>query len=98
MGENVTTRGLDILGLSTGTQLRLGTHAVVEVTGLRNPCSQIERFMPGLLAAVIGRAADGSILRKAGVMCVVLTGGIVRTGDTVAILRSPPRHQPLQPV
>ena len=85
MGENITTEGIDLLGLSAGTQLKIGSGAVVEVTGLRNPCSQIERFKPGLLAAVLGRAADGSVLRKAGVMAIVLEGGSIQAGDAISI-------------
>lgn len=85
MGENVTTRGVDLLALPTGTRLRLGTSAVVEVTGLRNPCLQLDRFSDGLLAAVLDRDADGALVRKAGVMAVVLTGGDVRPGDTVEV-------------
>ena len=98
MGENITTRGLDLLSLSVGTRLRLGAHAVVELTGLRNPCSQIEQFSPGLLAAVSGRAADGSVIRKAGVMAIVLEGGSVRAGDAIAIVLVPNQHRALQPV
>ncbi len=98
MGENITTRGLDLLSLSAGTRLRLGTRAVVEITGLRNPCAQIEAFTAGLLAAVSGRAADGSIIRKAGVMAIVLEGGLVQAGDPIAIVRQPDEHQSLQPV
>ena len=70
MGENVTTQGVDLLGLPRGTLLRLGTRVVLELTGLRNPCAQIERFLPGLLAAVLGRGPDGELVRKAGVMTV----------------------------
>jgi hypothetical protein len=98
MGENVTTQDLDILGLSAGTQLRLGDHAVVEVTGLRNPCAQIERFMPGLLSAVVARSADGRVVRKAGVMGIVVAGGIVRAGDAITFVRKPSPHEALQPV
>lgn len=98
MGENITTRGIDVLALSAGTRLRLGTHAVVELTGLRDPCAQIEEFSPGLLAAVSGRAADGSLLRKAGVMAIVLEGGFVQGGDPIAIVHQPEDHRPLQPV
>lgn len=83
LGENVLTRGIDLLGLSRGTRLRLGDTAVVEVTGLRNPCSQIEDFRPGLLAAVLDRAPDGGLIRKAGIMAVVRVGGSVRPGDAV---------------
>ena len=98
MGENITTRGLDLLSLSAGTRLRLGTHAVVEITGLRNPCAQLEEFSPGLLAAVSGRAADGSLIRKAGVMAIVLEGGLVQAGDQIVIVHGPEEYRTLQPV
>jgi MOSC domain-containing protein YiiM len=98
LGENVTTSGLDLLALPTGTRLRLGADAVVEVTGLRNPCVQIERFRPGLLAAVAVRREDGTIQRRTGVMSVVRTGGEVRPGDAVAVELPPPPHRPLEVV
>ena len=98
MGENVTTRGIDLLSLSAGTRLKLGTHAVIEITGLRNPCAQIENFHTGLLAAVLDRASDGSLVRKAGVMAVVLEGGFVRPTDRVEVAFMPHEHKPLQPV
>jgi MOSC domain-containing protein YiiM len=98
MGENLTTHGLDLLGLSAGTRLRLGATAVVEITGLRNPCAQIEHFKPGLLAAVLGRAADGTLVRKAGVMGIVCTGGWVGPGDEILIVHRPAAAQALQPV
>ena len=98
MGENVTTCGIDLLALATGTRLRLGAAVVLEVTGLRNPCSQIEAFRPGLLQAVLERAEDGALVRKAGVMCVVLGGGVVREGDPVAIDHAPEPFLPLRPV
>lgn len=85
LGENVTTRGLDLLGLPVGAKLYLGAEAVVEVTGLRNPCSQIEAYQTGLLAAVLDRTADGTLVRKAGIMGIVLEGGIVRPGDAVRV-------------
>ena len=75
MGENVTTRGIDLLGLPTGARLRLGDTAIIEVTGLRNPCAQLDRIQPGLMGATLERAADGSLIRKAGIMAVVLKGG-----------------------
>ena len=81
MGENITTRGVDLLGLPAGTRLRLGDTAVVEVTGLRNPCAQLNQIQPGLMAATLGRDAQGDLVRKAGVMSIVLTGGEVRPGD-----------------
>lgn len=98
MGENVTTCGIDLLALATGTRLKLGPAVVLEVTGLRNPCAQIEAFRPGLLQAVLERDEEGALVRKAGVMCVVLVGGVVRAGDTVAIGHVPERLRPLQPV
>jgi MOSC domain-containing protein YiiM len=98
MGENITTRGIDLLALPTGTRLRLGDTAVVELTGLRNPCVQLDRFSPGLMAAVLDRAEDGSLIRKAGVMSVVLTDGDVRPGDPVTITLPDQPHRPLIPV
>jgi MOSC domain-containing protein YiiM len=98
MGENVTTRGVNLLDLSAGTRLLLGDDALVEVTGLRNPCSQIERFRTGLLAAVLDRLPDGSLIRKAGVMAVVLNGGVVKAGVGIAIAHVPSEHAALQPV
>lgn len=85
LGENILTHGLDLLALPRGTRLALGADALVELTGLRNPCSQIENFRQGLLAAVLDRAADGSLVRKAGVMAVVLAGGEVRPGDAITV-------------
>jgi hypothetical protein len=96
LGENITTRGIDLLGLSTGTRLQMGD-AVVEVTGLRNPCSQIDRFQQGLMAAVLDRDEHGQLVRKAGVMGVVLAGGEVRAGDRIHI-RPVVAYSPLVPV
>ena len=98
MGENVTTRGIDLLGLPTGTRLRLGAEALVEITGLRNPCAQLDGIQPGLMKAVLDRDADGNLVRKAGVMGIVLAGGEVRTGDAIAVeLPDGPRRR-LAPV
>lgn len=85
MGENVTTRGIDLLGLPQGARLHLGAAAVVEITGLRNPCSQLDKFRPGLMAATLGRDAEGGLVRKAGVMAVVIAGGDVRAGDAIGV-------------
>jgi MOSC domain-containing protein YiiM len=98
MGENVLTRGLDLLALPTGAQLRLGDEALVEVTGLRNPCVQLDRFADGLMAAVLDRADDGTLIRKAGVMGVVLAAGDVQAGDPITVLLPDGPHRPLQPV
>lgn len=90
LGENVLTTGIDLLALPRGARLALGPDAIVEVTGLRNPCAQIEGFAEGLLAAVLDRAEDGSLVRKAGVMAVVIEGGEVRPGDPIAVALPPP--------
>jgi len=98
MGENVTTRGLDLLALPVGTRLRLGSEALVEITGLRNPCVQIEAFQPGLLKAVLGRDADGQLIRKAGIMGIVLEGGEVRPGDSIGVTLPALPHRALERV
>ncbi len=85
MGENVTTRGLDLLGLPCGTVLHLGSAAVVEVTGLRNPCAQLDTYQQGLMAAVLDRDAEGGLIRKSGVMAIVRAGGEVRPGDVIRV-------------
>ena len=95
IGENVTTRGIDLLALPKGAQLRLGAEAVIEVTGLRNPCRQIEAFQPGLLAAVLGRNAEGHLIRKAGVMAIVIKGGDVKAGDMIAVELPAGEQRPL---
>jgi MOSC domain-containing protein YiiM len=98
MGENITTRGIALLQLSAGTRLRLGNRAVIEVTGLRNPCAQLERIKPGLMAATLNRDARGNLVRKAGIMSVVLLGGEVRAGDPVEVELPAGPHRPLMPV
>jgi MOSC domain-containing protein YiiM len=98
MGENVTTRGLDLLALPAGTRLRLGETAVVEVTGLRNPCVQLDGIQRGLMGATLGRDARGKLVRKAGVMAVVLHGGVVRPGDRIRVELPANGHRPLEPV
>jgi len=98
MGENVTTWGVDLLGLPTGARLHLGKEAVVEVTGLRNPCRQLDKLQPGLMAATLARDAARNLIRKAGIMGIVLAGGEVSEGDAIAIELPPLPHQPLAPV
>ena len=98
IGENVTTRGVDLLALPVGTRLRLGDEAVVELTGLRNPCVQLDRFQDGLMAAVLDRDEDGGLMRKAGVMSVVVAGGVVRPGDPVEVVLPPEPHRALDKV
>ncbi|MEW2047132.1 MOSC domain-containing protein [Streptomyces sp. NPDC005476] len=96
LGENVTTRGIDLLGLPTGTLLRLGGEAVVEVTGLRNPCAQIDGFRSGLLKQVVGRGPDGRPAFRSGIMSVVLAGGVVRPGDPITVELPAGPHHPLR--
>ncbi|WP_030395576.1 MOSC domain-containing protein [Kitasatospora purpeofusca] len=98
LGENVTTRGIDLLGLPVGTLLRIGPEAVVEVTGLRNPCLQIDAFQDGLLKQVVGRDEEGNIVRRAGIMGVVRTGGTIHPGDPIKAELPPGPHRPLDRV
>lgn len=98
IGENILTSGLDLLALPTGTLLRIGGTASIKVTGLRNPCSQLDRFKAGLMAATLDRDAGGNLVRKAGVMAVVLTDGEVRPGDPIEAILPEQPYRPLQPV
>jgi MOSC domain-containing protein YiiM len=98
MGENITTRGLDLLALPVGTILRLGFEAVVKVTGLRNPCKQLDGLQPGLMAAVLSRDDNDNLVRKAGIMAIVVQGGEVRAGDQIGVELPPPPHRPLERV
>lgn len=98
MGENITTRGVDLLGLPTGARLYIGDAAIVEVTGLRNPCAQLDRFQPGLMKAVLDRDEQGNLVRKAGIMGIVLSGGQVRPGDQIRVEWPPEPHRPLERV
>jgi MOSC domain-containing protein YiiM len=98
LGENVTTEGIDLLALPSGTRLHLGTSAVVEITGLRNPCIQIDNFQNGLMAATLDRDAQGNLVRKAGIMSIVISDGDVRPGDAIRVELPAEPHLPLQPV
>jgi MOSC domain-containing protein YiiM len=98
MGENITTRGIDLLALPTGTKLHLGNTAIVEVTGLRNPCYQLDDFQKGLMKAVLDKDEDGNLIRKAGIMGIVLHGGEVHVDDATRVQLPPEPHEPLKPV
>lgn len=98
IGENITTRGIDLLGLPRGTLLRLGVGAIVEVTGLRNPCTQLDGIQPGLMRACLGYDASGQPIRKAGIMGIVRTGGAVKAGDAITAALPPLPHERLQRV
>lgn len=98
LGENITTRGIDLLGLPRGTILRIGEAVELQVTGLRNPCAQIDAFQHGLLGAVLEKRADGTLVRKSGIMTTVLTEGVVRAGDAIAVDFPAPPFLPLERV
>src|SRR5689334_23289661 len=97
MGENITTRGLDLLALSRGTRLQMG-EAVIEITGLRNPCTQLDGIQPGLMEATLERDPERGLIRKAGVMAIVVAGGDVHVGDTIRVTLPTGNHEPLKPV
>ena len=98
LGENVTTRGLVLIDLPRGARLILGEAAVIEITGLRNPCKQLDKFQKGLMAATLDRDAQGGLIRKAGVMAIVIAGGLVRAGDPIRVELPPEPHARLEPV
>jgi MOSC domain-containing protein YiiM len=98
MGENITTSGIDLLSQPTGTRLHIGEKAVVEITGLRNPCTQLDGLMPGLMKAVLGRDENGELIRKAGVMTIVVSGGEISPNDSIVVELPTGEHIPLQPV
>jgi MOSC domain-containing protein YiiM len=98
LGENVTTRGISLLELPVGTRLRLGSEAVVELTGLRNPCSQLDGLQPGLMKATLDRDTDGNLIRRAGLRAVVRAGGEVRPGEPVEAELPAGAPRPLLPV
>jgi MOSC domain-containing protein YiiM len=98
MGENITTRGIDLLSLPTATTLMIGSTAVVQVTGLRNPCTQLNGLHDGLMKAVLERGEDGQLIRRAGVMAIVLAGGTVRPGDLITVSLPSSPTAPLAPV
>jgi MOSC domain len=98
MGENITTRDVDLLRLPTGARLHLGDQAIVAVTGLRNPCRQLNKLQPGLMKATLAYDEEGNLVRKAGIMAIVIAGGDVREGDPIAVELPPEPHRPLAPV
>ena len=98
MGENITTRGIQLLALPVDTLLRVGTSAVLRLTGLRNPCGQLNGLQTGLMSAVLERTPDGKTIRKAGVMSIVVTGGVVSPGDAIAVDLPPEPHRELERV
>lgn len=98
MGENITTSGIHLLALPTGTVLKIGLTAIIEVTGLRNPCAQLDKYQKGLTAAVLDRDSSGNLIRKAGIMAVVVKGGRVNVGDRIKVILPPKPHKSLERV
>lgn len=98
MGENITTQSIALLDLPRGTRLLLGETATIEITGLRNPCAQLDNYQSGLMKALLDRAPDGTLIRKAGIMAIVIEGGLVKPGDPIRIDLPPQPHDRLQPV
>lgn len=98
MGENITTRGITLLGLPNGARLRFPSGAELQITGLRNPCAQLDGIQQGLMQAVLDRDDKGNLVRKAGVMAIVTTGGLVRAGDRISVVCPNGEHEPLAPV
>ncbi len=98
LGENVTTEGVELHDLPVGSVIRLGETALIAVTGLRNPCAQIESFQPGLLQQVSYRDGTGALVRRAGIMGVVVLGGVVLVGDRIEVQPPPGPARPLERV
>lgn len=98
IGENVRTMGIDLLALPENTELQIGPDARLRVTGLRNPCLQLDRYQDGLMRAFLKRTADGQLVRLAGIMAVVVRGGTVHAGDSIEVHKPAPPHRPLGPV
>lgn len=98
MGENVLTRGIDLLALPTGSRLEIGPTVELEVTGLRNPCSALNQVAHGLLGAVVSKNAEGETVRKSGIMAIVIRGGTVRPGDRIVSHLPRGEYVPLRPV
>ena len=98
MGENITTQGIDLLSLPKGTLLKIGSEAVVEVTGLRNPCAQLDNFQSGLMSAVLDRDSNGNLIRKAGIMSIVTKSGAIAPGDKIETVFPEPPYEKLERV
>ena len=98
MGENITTKGIDLLNLPTNSKLHLGKKAIIKITGLRNPCAQLDAFEPGLMSAVLDKDEDGKIVRKAGIMSIVVSGGVIKVGDRIKVELPPKPYRSLEKV
>ena len=98
MGENITTKGIDLLGLPRDSLLRIGDEAVIQITGLRNPCKQLDDYQKGLLSAVLDKTPEGELIRKSGVMAIVISGGIIKPNDFIKIQFPEKPHKKLERV
>jgi MOSC domain-containing protein YiiM len=98
MGENITTKGIDLLSLPSGTELKIGEEAILEVTGLRNPCKQLDNFQKGLTSAVLAKDDEDNLILKAGIMAIVLAGGKISAGDPIKITLPSKPHYALERV
>lgn len=98
LGENITTSGIDILELPRDTILQLGDQARIQITGLRNPCSQLDNFQEGLMRAVLDRDDEGNLVRKSGIMSIVIASGVVKAGDPIYVELPTGAHSSLEPV
>lgn len=98
MGENITTSGVDLLSMPVGTRLFIGDEAVIELTGLRNPCKQLNSLQDGLMKKLVYKSRDGDIVRLSGVMSIITKGGVVRPGDSIRIEIPPLPHRALERV
>lgn len=97
-GENLVTRGIALGDLPVGTTLALGDDAIIVLTGLRDPCAQIDRHREGLRAAVAFDPGEGPKLFRDGAMAMVVRGGVVRTGDPIGVALPPEPHHPMRKV
>ncbi|BDS12158.1 MOSC domain-containing protein [Aureispira anguillae] len=98
MGENITTQGIKLLELPKDTLLYIGEQAIVKITGLRNPCHQLNGLQEGLLKAVLDKDEQGNLIRKAGIMGIVLRGGSIALDDVIRIELPPLPFLPLERV
>ena len=98
LGENICTQNIDLLGLKEDAVLKIGSSAVIRITGLRNPCSQLDRFQDGLMQAVLARGENNKLIRKAGIMAVVEESGTVKLGDPIVLMAVPEAARPLDVV
>lgn len=99
LGENILTAGVDLLALPTGTLLHLGD-AVLRLTGLRNPCAQINQFRPGLMKVVL-TTEDGTPREEPAPATAsphARTTRVVRKAGVMAVVEQGGKIRPGQPI